>query len=76
MESSSNSKSIDTTDTAECGAYRPEEDNQPGSLTQAELSDLTRDLDLSKESAKLLGFLLQEKRLLAPGTTVYWYWER
>ena len=41
MESSSDSKSGDMTDTAEFGAYRPEEYDQLVPLTQAELSDLT-----------------------------------
>ena len=36
-------------------AYKPEGDNQPLSLTLVELNDLTRDLNLSKESAQLLG---------------------
>ena len=76
MESSSDSESSDMTDTAECGAYRPEEDDQPVPLTQAELNDLTQDLNLSKESAQLLGSRLQEKRLLVPGTTFHWYRER
>ena len=76
MESSSDSESSDMTDTAECGAYRPEEDDQLVPLTQAKLNDLTQDLNLSKESAQLLGSRLQEKRLLAPGTTFYWYQER
>ena len=35
IESSSDSESSDMTDTAECGAYRPEEDDQPVPLTQA-----------------------------------------
>ncbi|XP_064117706.1 uncharacterized protein LOC135223132 [Macrobrachium nipponense] len=70
MEFSSDSEST------ECGAYRPEEDNQLVPLTQAELSDLTRDLNLSKESAQLLGSRLREKRLLAPGATFYWYRDR
>lgn len=56
MESISDSESSDMTDTAECGAPRPEEDNQPVPLTQAELNDLPRDLNLSKESAQILGF--------------------
>ena len=55
MESSSDSEPSDMTDTAECGAYREEEDNQPVPLTQAKLNDLTRDLNLSKASAQLLG---------------------
>ena len=73
MESSSDSKSSDMTGTAECGAYKPEVDDRPVPLTQAELNDLTRDLNLSKESAQLLGSHLREKHLLAPGTTFYWH---
>ena len=76
MESSFDSESSDMTDTAECGAYRPEEDDQPVPLAQVELNDLTRDLNLSEESAQLLGSRLREKRLLPPGTTFYWYRER
>ena len=76
MESSSDSESSDMTDTAERSAYKPEEDDQPVPLTQAELNDLTRDLNLFKESAQLLGSRLREKHLLAPGTTFYWYQER
>ena len=76
MESSSGSESSDMTDTAECGACRLEEDDQPLPLTQAQLNDLTQDLNLSMESAKLLDSHLREKRLLTPGTTFYWYWRR
>ena len=71
MESSSDSESSDMTDTAECGAYRPEEDDQLVPLTQAELNDLTQGLNLSKESAQLLGSRIQEKRLLVPGATFH-----
>ena len=53
MESSSYSESSDMTDTAECVWYK--EDEQPVSLTQADFSNLTRDLNLSTESAQLLG---------------------
>ncbi|KAK3890481.1 hypothetical protein Pcinc_005561 [Petrolisthes cinctipes] len=42
-------------------------------LIQVELNDLTRDLNLSKESAQLLGSRIREKCLLAPETTFYWY---
>lgn len=49
-------------------AYKPEEYDQP---VQAELNDLTQDLNLSKESAQLLGSCLKEKHLLAPETTFY-----
>ena len=58
---------------AEDDAYKPKEDDQPVPLTQAELIDLTQDLNLSKESAQLLGSRLKEKRLLALGITFYWY---
>ena len=57
-------------------AYKSEQDNQQKPLTQAELNDLTRDLNLSKESAQLLGWCLKEKHLLAPGTTFYLYRNR
>ena len=42
-------------------AYKPEEDNQPVPLTQAELNDLIRDLNLSWEFSQLLGSYLKEK---------------
>ena len=73
MESSPDSKSSDMTDIVDCGAYRREEDDQPVPLTKSELNDLTRDLSLYKESVQLLGSRLRGKRLLAPGTTFYWY---
>ena len=57
-------------------AYNPEEDDQPVTLTQAELNDLTRNLNLSKESAHLLGLHLKAKHLLASETTFYWYRDR
>ena len=63
MESISNSESSYMTDTAECSACRPEEDDQPVPLTQIDFNNLTRDLSLSKESAQLLGSRLQKKRL-------------
>ncbi|KAF2350265.1 hypothetical protein FHG87_018979 [Trinorchestia longiramus] len=73
MESSSDSESIDMIYTVKCDKYRSEEDDQQVHLTQSKLNDLTRDLNLSVASAQLLGFRLREKRLLAPGTTFYWY---
>ena len=51
MAYSSNSEHSDMTVVAGDNAYKPEEDDQPVPLTQAELNDLTRDLNLSKESA-------------------------
>ena len=50
--------------------------NEPQLFTQHELNDLTRDLNLTKESAQLLGSRLHEKNLLAPGTTYFWYRNR
>ena len=49
---------------------------QPNPINQAQLNDLTRDLGQSKESAQLLGSRLAENKLLAPGTTYYWYRSR
>lgn len=63
----------DMTIVAEDDAYKPNEDDQPVRLTQAELNDLTQDLNLSKDSAQLLGSCLKEKHLLASGTMFYWY---
>ena len=54
-------------------AYEPKEEDQPVPLTQAEINDLIRDLNLSKESVQLLGSCLEEKHLLAPGTMFYGY---
>ena len=56
-----------------CGASSSK---QPKLFTQDELNDLSRDLNLSKESAQLLGSQLQDHNLLAPGTTFYWYHNR
>ena len=50
--------------------------NQPKHLTQLELSDLTQDLNLTKESAQLLGSRLRENNLLATSTTYFWYRKR
>ena len=40
-------------------AYKSEEGDQPVALKQAELNDLTIDLNLSKKSAQLLGSLFK-----------------
>ena len=53
---------------------RPTQEPKP--LTQPQLNDLTRDLNLTKESAQLLGSRLRECNLLAPGTTYFWYRNR
>ena len=73
MEYSFDSEHSDMTVVAGDDAYELDEDNQPVPLTQAEFNDQTRDLNLSRESAQLLGSRLNEKHLLAPGTTFNWY---
>ena len=51
--------------------------NQQKHLTQLELNDLTRDLNLTKESAQLFGSRLRENNLILPSTTTYfWYRKR
>ena len=65
MEYDSDSKHSDMTVVVVVDAYLPEEDNQP--------VPLTRDLNISKEAVLLLGSRLKKKRLLALGTTFYWY---
>lgn len=49
---------------------------EPQLFSQDDLDDLTRDLNLSKKSAQLLGSRLKEKNLLASGTTFSWYKQR
>ena len=51
MEYSSDSEHSDMTVVARDDAYKPEKDDQPGPLTQAEHTDLIWDLTLSKEFA-------------------------
>ena len=52
-----------------------EHDMSPKLLSQ-ELDDLVRDLNLTKESAVLLGSRLQERHLLTSGTKFAWYKHR
>ncbi|KAI6653849.1 hypothetical protein LOD99_3351 [Oopsacas minuta] len=47
--------------------------SEPSLFNQAELNDLIRDLDLSKESSELLASRLKEKNLLHQGTKVTLY---
>ena len=70
MEYSSDSEHSDMTIEAWDDAYKPEEDDQLVPLTQAELKDLTRDLNLSKESVRLLSSRLKEKHLFASRNNV------
>ena len=78
------SESLSSTDTEDesahdfwdqqsCGASSSK---QPKLFSQDELNDLSRDLNLSKESAQLLGSRLRDHNLLASGTTFYWYRNR
>ena len=48
----------------------------PQLFSQRELNDLTRDLNLSKESSELLASRLKEKNLLQPGTLITFYRKR
>ena len=76
IKSSSESESDNTYDRTEGVEYWSEENDRPLPLTQADLNDLTRDLNLSKESSQLLSSRLREEHLLASETTFYWYRER
>ena len=51
MEYNSHFEYSEMTYAARVDAYKPEEEYQPVSLTQLEFNNLTRDLNLSKESA-------------------------
>jgi hypothetical protein len=42
-------------------------------LTQSELNDLIRELQLTKEKSELLGSMLHEKNMLAFGVKFSWY---
>ena len=50
--------------------------NEPKLFDQAELSDLIRDLNLSKDESELLASRLKEKNLLKPGTKITYYRNR
>ena len=66
IRSSSESESENTYNRTAGVEYWSEENDRPVPLTQADLNDLPRDLNLSKESSQLLGSRLREKNLLAP----------
>ena len=63
VESSAESEIVDGPVSSD---YGTDDQDQPKPLTQGELNDLTRDLNLSKESAQLLGSLVYERN-------VYWH---
>ena len=48
----------------------------PQLFSQEELNDLTRDLNLSKESSELLASRIKEKNLFQPGTLITFYRKR
>ena len=73
VESSAESEVVHNSVSAD---YDAEDQAQPMRFAQGELNHLTRDINLSKESAQLLGSRLQEKRLLTSTTTFYWYRQR
>lgn len=50
--------------------FEPSTSSNPHLISQAELNDLVRDLDLSKNQAELLGSRLQGWNLLSPGTKI------
>ena len=45
-------------------------------FSQSHLNNLTRDLNLPKDAAELLGSRLKERNMLAPGTSFSWYRHR
>jgi hypothetical protein len=73
QESESSSESMECKSDVE---YTAEHENAPKLMSQADLDDLVRDLNLSKESAELLGSRLKERNFLASGTTFAWYRHR
>ncbi|GBN76745.1 hypothetical protein AVEN_170244-1, partial [Araneus ventricosus] len=50
--------------------------DEPKLFIQSELNDLVRDLNLSKDSAEVLGSRLKEKKLLAPCRSFSWFRNR
>ncbi|KAL4719083.1 hypothetical protein ACJJTC_002119 [Scirpophaga incertulas] len=50
--------------------------SEPHLIQQNELNDLARDLGLSKQQSELLGSRLQERNLLAQGTTITFFRKR
>lgn len=62
---------LDVDDTSDCDYERTSSSHQR--FNQNELSDLVRDLSLSKKAAELLASRLNEKNLLDPGTKITLY---
>ena len=66
-DTSSSKESTSDAETGEDDMYVPDADNSPHLLGQAELNELVRDLELTKEK-ELFGSRLQERNLVKPGT--------
>lgn len=62
--------------TSEDSDYAPDSLSEPHRLTQGDLSDLIRDLDLPKDKAELLGSRLKQWNLLEPNVNVSIYRKR
>jgi hypothetical protein len=57
--------------------FKPHQYDRPiDKFTQSELSDLIRELQLTKEKSELLGSRLREKNMLAFGVKFSWYRNR
>jgi len=75
-------KTLNTSEDEESDAFSAEEsdieENEPNleKMNQDELSDLVRDLGLSKDKSELLASRLKEKKFLAPGTRITYYRSR
>ena len=75
--SSSSDEELEMNDTTPAEDREYEEPmSGPQLFNQSELSDLVRDLALSKESSEVLASRLKEKSLLQPGTKVSFYRKR
>jgi hypothetical protein len=57
--------------------FEPHQYDRPkDKFTQSELSDLIRELQLTKQKSKLLGSRLREKNMLTSGVKFSWYRNR
>ncbi len=70
------SQSSESQSSVEAKVSEYEDPCEPKLFSQSELNNLTRNLNLTKESAELLGSTLKSKNLLLPGTVFSWYRHR